>query len=506
MMGRVQRTTGLVAAVVLTLMASLVLGQGSPPQTPLTLVSREGRRTVATTIVNSQEMIGLDEIASLFRVTVREDTLAGGVTITYRGGTIVVSPDQPMASVNGRVVTLPAPVVRADGSRRWLVPVDFVARALAPIYDARIDLRRLSRLLIVGDVRVPRVVARVDGSSTPTRATIELTPATPITTMTEPGRVRISIEADAIDPALPVFGSGMIEQIRRGDQPTAVVVELSARAAAPRVVPSVTNNVTRIAIEVPSTAPAETAAPPRPAAPTPEPVIPIAARPALQTVVIDPGHGGADTGSRGASGVEEKQVTLEVARRLKAMIETRLGMRVVLTREDDRAMGLDERAAVANNSKADLFLSLHLNSAIESTVAGAEVYYLSLDRDVQDATRDGEPAAVSLPVLGGRNRPIDIVLWDLAQARFVDSSAVLAGMLGEELQMRVAMGRRTIQQAPLRVLTGANMPAALIEMGYLSNREQEKQVQSSDYQASLAESLYSAVARFRDHLQGNRSE
>jgi N-acetylmuramoyl-L-alanine amidase len=181
-------------------------------------------------------------------------------------------------------------------------------------------------------------------------------------------------------------------------------------------------------------------------------------------------------------------------------------MRVVLTREDDRAMGLDERAEVANNSKADLFLSLHVNAAIEPDVAGAEVYYLSLDREAQERRRQGEAATVSLPVLGGRHRTIDIVLWDLAQARFVDSSAVLASILGEELQMRIAMGRRTVQQAPLRVLTGANMPAALIEMAYLTNPEQEAQVQSAEYQASLAEALYSAVARFRDYLQGGRSE
>ena len=95
-------------------------------------------------------------LASLFQLTVREDALAGGVTVTYKGRTIVASADQPMASVNGRVVTLPAPVARVG--RRLFVPIDFLPRALAPIYDSPIDLRRASRLLIVGTIRVARVV------------------------------------------------------------------------------------------------------------------------------------------------------------------------------------------------------------------------------------------------------------------------------------------------------------------------------------------------------------
>jgi hypothetical protein len=126
----------------------------NPPAVPFTLVSREGRRPVATTIANGQELIALDDVASLFQVAVREDTLAGGITVTYRGRTIVLSADQPMASVSGRVVTLPAPPVRSG--RRWLVPLEFLPRALAPLLETRVDLRRPSRLLIVGDVACNR--------------------------------------------------------------------------------------------------------------------------------------------------------------------------------------------------------------------------------------------------------------------------------------------------------------------------------------------------------------
>src|SRR6185295_12643563 len=116
----------------------------------------------------------------------------GGVTVSYRGRTIVLSAEQSIASVNGRVVTLPAPVTRAG--RRLLVPVEFLSRALGPIYDRRIDLRRASRLLIVGDLTVPRVVARIDAVGPPTRATIDVTPAAPVTVSSDVGRTIVRID------------------------------------------------------------------------------------------------------------------------------------------------------------------------------------------------------------------------------------------------------------------------------------------------------------------------
>jgi N-acetylmuramoyl-L-alanine amidase len=270
--------------------------------------------------------------------------------------------------------------------------------------------------------------------------------------------------------------------------------------------------VTRIVVEVPAAnAPAETAAPPAAtppnAAATPPPAAeapPVLTTPrgGIQTIVIDPGHGGGDAGVRGRAGVEEKAVTLAVAQALRGMIEARLGIRVILTREDDRAVGADERAALANNSKADLFLSLHANAAPSAAVSGAEVFHLRLDEAGEEARRSAQADSVALPVLGGANRTIEIVRWDLAQVRHVESSGVLAAMIAEELRGRVSMGPRPQQQAPLRVLVGANMPAALVEMAYLSNAEQEKVAASEAYQGLVAQALYEAVVRFRAYADG----
>ncbi len=292
-------TAAATVALLVLLAVAWPQAQGTPPATPLTMLARDGRRPVPTTMVGGQELIALDDVATLFRATVREDALAGGVTLTYSGRTIVASADQAMASVSGRVVTLPSPVIRAG--RRWLVPVEFLSRALAPIYDQRIELRRPSRLLIVGDLRVPRVTARIDAAGPPTRATVEIAPPAAVVSTIESGRVLLRIDADALDLALPAGGGGLIEQIRAGDAANTVAVAVNATASARATVTTTADN----ARASPSTCcrleHRQIAAPQRPARPPPPPSrrSSPAARSALQTIVIDPGHGGDDIGARG---------------------------------------------------------------------------------------------------------------------------------------------------------------------------------------------------------------
>ena len=117
--------------------------------------------------------------------------------------------------------------------------------------------------------------------------------------------------------------------------------------------------------------------------------------------MIDAGHGGDDDGARGASGTLEKNITLSVARRLKGALESRLGVRVILTRDGDQSVGLDERAALANNNKADLFVSLHANASVRQAMSGAEVFYLSLDEYGEEGQRVAHGDSEALPVFGG---------------------------------------------------------------------------------------------------------
>jgi len=158
---------------------------------------------------------------------------------------------------------------------------------------------------------------------------------------------------------------------------------------------------------------------------------------------------------------------------------------------------------VANNSKADLFLSLHVNASLSPAMAGAEVYHLQLDPEGERARREAEADAVTLPVLGGGSRRLDVIRWDMAQARHVSESAALASMIAEELgRQQVMLSPRGVQQAPMRVLEGADTPAALIELFYATNANQEKAAGSEGFRNSLAQALFDAVVRFRAHAEG----
>src|SRR4051812_16523567 len=163
------------------------------------MVSRDGRKPLPLAVVNEQEFVALDDLAATFQLTV-QDSL-GAVTVSYKGKTIVLTPDQTLASVAGRLISLPAPPLRQG--RRWLVPVEFISRALGPIYDQRLELRKPARLLMVGDVHVPRILARYDIIGTAGRLTIDATPRANSTIVQDGDRLTIKFDADALDVSGP---------------------------------------------------------------------------------------------------------------------------------------------------------------------------------------------------------------------------------------------------------------------------------------------------------------
>jgi N-acetylmuramoyl-L-alanine amidase len=129
------------------------------------------------------------------------------------------------------------------------------------------------------------------------------------------------------------------------------------------------------------------------------------------------------------------------------------------------------------------------------------VYYERLDREGEAVRRSAAADALSLPVIGGGTRTIDVVPWDLAQARHIEASAMLASVLEQELRQRVPMGRRPIQQGPMRLLSAANMPAVLVEMAYLTNSGQEKAAGGDEFKNAVAQALYNGIVRFRGYLE-----
>ena len=458
-------------------------------------------------------MFALDELASLFNLTVREDAAAGGLTVTAGAQTIVLSQGQSLASVNGRLISLPAAPVHEG--RSWYVPVDFVARALGPALGSRVELRKPSRLILVGDIRAPRIVGRLEAMGTAVRLTLEVAPATPHTVSQDGARLLVRFEADMLDAALPSTATPELVTNIRPEGAASVAIDLGPRFASFRATDTPGDRgAARIVIDIigqttetpPATAtPGQPPVPGQPPASETPPLIDLAPSGALRVIVVDAGHGGSEDGAKGPGGTLEKNVTLTVARRLKAALEARLGVRVILTRDGDATIGLDERAALANNNKADLFVSLHANASLREGTTGAEVFYLSLGEYGDAAERVARGESEALPVFGGGTRDIELILWEMAQARYIQESAALAQAVEASLRERVPMSPRAIQQAPFRVLVGANMPAVLVEMGFITNTAQEKQLQADEFQSRIVQALVESITRFRDARSAARA-
>jgi N-acetylmuramoyl-L-alanine amidase len=221
----------------------------------------------------------------------------------------------------------------------------------------------------------------------------------------------------------------------------------------------------------------------------------------IHTIVLDPGHGGGETGAVAASGVTEAQLTLQVGRTLRRQLERRLPVRVVLTRSEDVELPLDSRTAIANQLKADLFISLHFNSAFGRYAHGAETFFLS--REASDQLAE-EVAAAENRSNGGQGDPelgLQLILWDLAQSYHLAESQRFANLVQEELNLAMGLRDRGVKQAPFRVLMGAMMPAVLVELGFLSNPEEEAKLQSPAYLSELVDALVRAVIRFKNQVE-----
>jgi N-acetylmuramoyl-L-alanine amidase len=502
------------AVAVLAALAVAVTSGIIAQSTPLTVLSRDGRRTLAITPVGDQEFVSLDDLAAMFQLSVREDGL-GAITATYKGRTIVLTPDQPLASISGRLVTLPAPP-RRSASRRWLVPVEFI-RALTLVYDTKLELRKPSHLVIVGDLRVPRVQVQYDPSTSYGRLTIDATPRTIGTVTREGDHLAVKFEADAIELVasnIQFPAQGLIQSVRQIDAST-IAFDLGPRFGTYKATSTLSETSAHLAIDLSGQAQAP---PPESATATPQPPPPTSPLPdlgslvpgatanftSIRTVAIDPGHGGDDDGAKSADGAKEKDLALAVARKLKAMIETRMGLRVLMTREDDRAVSIDDRTSVANNGKADLFISLHANASLRPALSGASIATAFFDAQSQSSARALAPERVAAAT--GGSREIEFVPWQVAQIPHLQQSTTLATILAEQFRNRIPMAPRPIESAPLRVLESANMPAVLIEMGYLTNADQARRLSGVEFQNTIVQALFDSIVRFRDALDDEHRE
>jgi N-acetylmuramoyl-L-alanine amidase len=226
----------------------------------------------------------------------------------------------------------------------------------------------------------------------------------------------------------------------------------------------------------------------------------------FDTIVLDAGHGGEDEGARGARGLVEKELVLDVGRRVASLLREQ-GLRVVMTRDDDRFVPLEERFAIANDARGDLFVSIHANATDNVGVRGVETFFLAVDASDDDARRVasrenqafGEAAA-----LREQGDPLNAILGDLIFSDYMTESNEFARLAQRRLAKHDPRHSRGVKQAPFVVLQGVQMPSSLVEIGFITNAEDEKRLRTNGGRKRIANALGEAVVEFGERFDARR--
>lgn len=404
--------------------------------------------------------------------------------------TAVFGTEAPLVVVDTKLVSLVVPV-RGDGPTAYADP-DFFQKVVGPLVQATLTWDRAARQLVARKIEVPEIIVEASVVSFEETSKVVLKFSQPPSYRVEKSEDQVVLrfpEARLV-PATPDKTVDDPRVARVQLRPTEVGIVLKEKGLSSNVYPL--GAPPRLVVDVT-----------RAAAPGPAPAPGALARPAAEgkTVVIDPGHGGAEEGAAGPGGLLEKEAMLALARTVKEVL-TRRGYKVVLTRESDATIALEERAAAANAASADVFLSLHGNASKSPAAHGTEVYYLSLDASDRAAAalaesenraqEAGPPSAEANAAM----RDLDLILWDLAQNQHLAASERLAEIVQEDFNRLLGITTRGVKQAPFKVLIGVNAPAVLVEVAFISNPDEEKKLGSEEFRRQTAETLAGSLEAF----------
>jgi N-acetylmuramoyl-L-alanine amidase len=388
---------------------------------------------------------------------------------------IVFTRDRAEALVDGRVLPLDAPVRVRGGV--WLVPESATGRLAGrtPPATPAITLNEL----------------RWRSYPSFTRVVLETSAPLEYSVGASAGReLRVRLRSLGADPQAEAVSDGFVEGLHLERDPAGAVLRVvfEADASAPRVSTLVEPH--RLVLDFPR--------PDEPAPTTREAVAP------LRVIVLDAGHGGHDSGAVGPTGLMEKDLVLDVTRRVARRVESQLGIKVLLSRDSDAFVTLKDRTSFANRQQADLFVSIHANAHRQASWTGVETYFLSSEASDSSARQvaASENSVVQLEKNGARPRPTDAVraiLWDLAQSTFQAESSRLAEIVQDSITRSLRLPNRGVKQAGFYVLGGAAMPAILIEIGFVTNPAEERKLRDPGHRDDLARAIFAGLAEYKRH-------
>lgn len=225
----------------------------------------------------------------------------------------------------------------------------------------------------------------------------------------------------------------------------------------------------------------------------------------FDVVVIDPGHGGHDPGSIGYRGAKEKDIVLDIAKKVGGYINEYIpDVKVVYTREDDRFIELEERGSIANRAEGDLFISIHCNSYHSRQPNGTEVFFLGLERSKSALeTMKRENSVIQLEKNPEQKELTqeDLLIYELANSGYIATSEYIAGMIDHQFEDRAKRNTRGVKQARLVVLYHASMPALLVETGFISNPSEQRYLTSDYGQSIIASAIFRAIRNYKQDYE-----
>ncbi|MCP5051920.1 MAG: N-acetylmuramoyl-L-alanine amidase, partial [bacterium] len=194
----------------------------------------------------------------------------------------------------------------------------------------------------------------------------------------------------------------------------------------------------------------------------------------------------------------EKNITLDIGKKVKRMIVSKLGLSVVMTRETDEEVSLNSRVSKANNRKAQLFVSIHANSSFRRSARGPETFFVSLKATDKESFRLSQKENSSFEEIGKLTQDDDLkmILWSMAQSEYIKESSKLADFIQYELNTLMSTRNRGVKQAPFRVLMRAAMPAVLVEIGFISNRREEQKLKDDAFKSKVAGAIYNGISKY----------
>ena len=479
----------LLPTLLLAVVAALLLGQSMNPN-QATLRTPAGDKTVTIARQGNQTFFSAEEVVTALGGTVTKDT--NGWKVTINNVTAAFGTDSRFAVVREDLIEMPLAPLSVDGHPfvAWQFFNGFLSRAS----DQEAAFDPVNRVLSVrvlqrSVVNVQFSVANVQGIS---KIVLTLSGLVDYAIVKEASAYTVHFKT----PVKPPFGEQTF------DDPYVAKAaftgnDLRILLTSPDVVGDAyrLDNPFRIVLDL------RKGAAPAPGVVPPTVVTRPVEQPGIHTIVIDPGHGGTQVGAIGPAGLMEKDATMALCRKLADALSAKLHARVILTRTDDSLVSLDQRTAIANQYKADLFLSVHMNAAVVKGAKGSETYFLSLEASDELAKRaaDVENAAPKAAgASGGANEgDLKLILWDLAQQSYLNESSRFAQDVQEEMNRISGITNRGVKQAPFKVLVGATMPAALVEVAFITNPDEEARIKSEDFQNTVVDALTTAVQRYK---------